>query len=64
MVVEPDKPYEGHSSTWNVKIKRIFIYEFYGEKKVFFQGDFYNTTTLASSFALAFKHNTTNMVVL
>jgi hypothetical protein len=49
---------------WKAKIKRFFIYEFYGDRKVFFEGDFYNITTLTSSFALAFKHDTTSMVVL
>jgi hypothetical protein len=31
-----DEPYEGHSWMWKAKIKRFFIYEFYGDRKVFF----------------------------
>jgi hypothetical protein len=34
MVVEPDKLYEGHSSMWKAKIKRFFIYEFYGDRRI------------------------------
>jgi hypothetical protein len=64
MVVELEELYKGHSSMWKAKIKRFFISEFYGDKKVLSQDDFYNPKTSISSYALDFKHNTTNMVVL
>jgi hypothetical protein len=64
MVVEPDEPYEGHMWTWKVKITLFFIHEFYGDRRVFFQGKFYNMATSASSSSVALRHSCTGMVVL
>jgi hypothetical protein len=64
MVVEPDEPYEGHMWTWKVKITLFFIHEFYGDRRVFFQGKFYNMATSASSSFVALRHSCTGMVVL
>lgn len=33
MVVEPNEPYEGHFWTWKAKITRLFIHEFYNNRK-------------------------------
>jgi hypothetical protein len=38
-VVELDEPYEGHTWTWKAKITTFFIHEFYGDKRVLFQGE-------------------------
>jgi hypothetical protein len=45
MVIELDVPYEGHMWTWKAKITQIFIHEFYGDGRVFFQGKYYNMAT-------------------
>jgi hypothetical protein len=64
VVVELDVPYEGHMWTWKAKITKFFIHEFYGDRRVLFQGKYDNTTTLASSFSVALQHSCTGMVVL
>jgi hypothetical protein len=38
-VVELDEPFKGHTWTWKAKITTFFIHEFYGDKRVFFQGE-------------------------
>jgi hypothetical protein len=64
MVIELDVPYEGHMWTWKVEITQIFIHEFYGDGRVFFQGKYYNMATSTSSSSVAFQHRCTSMVVL
>ncbi len=64
MVIEPDVPYEGHMWTWKAKITQIFIHEFYGDGRVFFQGKYYNMATSTSSSSVALQHRCTSMVVL
>jgi hypothetical protein len=64
VVVELDEPYEGHMWTWKAKITQFFIHEFYGDRRVFFQGKYYNTATSASSSSVALQHSCTRMVVL
>ncbi len=71
MVVEPDEPYEGHMWTWKAKIIQFFIHEFYGDRRVFFQGKYYNTATSASSSSMGVQHlywhgcfTTTSMAVV
>jgi hypothetical protein len=64
VVIEPNEPYEGHMWTWKAKITQFFIHEFYGDKRIFFQGKYYNRATLASSSSVAFQHSYTTMVVL
>jgi hypothetical protein len=64
MVVELDQPYERHMWTWKVKTTQFFIHEFYGDKRVFFQGKYYNITTSTSSSSMALQHNCTGTIVL
>jgi hypothetical protein len=64
MVIEPDVPYERHMWTWKAKITQIFIHEFYGDGRVFFQGKYYNMATSTSSSFVALQHRCTSMVVL
>jgi hypothetical protein len=64
VVVELNEPYEGHMWTWKAKITQFFIHEFYGDRRVFFQGKYYNTATSASSSFVALQNSCTGMVVL
>jgi hypothetical protein len=64
VVVEPNEPYEDSMWTWKAKITQYFIHEFYGDRRVFFQGKYYNTATSASSSSVALQHSCTGMVVL
>jgi hypothetical protein len=64
VVVEPDEPYEGHMWTRQAKITQFFIHGFYGDRRVFFQRKYYNTTKSASSSSVALQHSCTGMVVL
>jgi hypothetical protein len=59
VVVEPYEHYKGHTWTWKAKIATFFIHEFYGDKRVFFQGEFYNIAMSISSSSLAFTHSST-----
>jgi hypothetical protein len=63
MVVKLDEPYKGHMQTWKTKITLFFIHDFYGDRKVFFQNKYYNTTRSTSSSFVALQHSYINMIV-